>query len=975
MATDTDDPIASPVPDALSDSGSDANSSDSDDAPGEAPAQPVEWLATGRAKRSTAGNRMKSMLANEGPVADEEDDLELLFQEDGDDAGFTDNEQDDGSDVQMESSDDEAENEADPDDLEGEKELERKEREKKAAARKRKAQEAIPAKFRKKVRISQPETPSSSTVEPPKPRPKKKSERASWLPSQTDLPTRSSERKTTRLSKEQLHQQMIEREARRKKQVELMEKKAKRLEAMKKPPMTQEEKLKEAEIVERRNAKSLNRWEEAEKQREEERLAKLAALHNRRLEGPVVTFWSGIVDLSETQLKNVGKMVSMEEKPKRKRPSTAVSAAANTAAESPKVEQPATAVSTAATTTTGSPKTEAAPSETALPTSTTQPAPSMPPVPETAQDLEPPKTEPLLLQTASPVPEASAPTTELPGSIHTSPRKMPSPAPGPLSPAIPGSNVTVPTGDLPPRTGSHSPVVSGPSRFGSMPAPPPRPGSASSAIPGQSISAPLRGNPPPRPGLGSSFGQSLFAPISSPPASSIPAPSSSLLPAIQSPPVKTEPQSSSQIPLALRPDLGPRFMPPPNPHFAQPSQPSVLAAPVGMPSMLNGSMPVLSYAATPVPRTAGLAAPNASLSPSPLSPSLTAPVASVSNPPAISNTTPLPAFPSPDQQPTQQPTQPTQQQPSIMHTNASFAPIMATVPPAPAVPALIPAKPSKKRQKDDTAGPKKASGKAAASKKAPPPPPEPPEPEPPLEGKVTRSCILLQNFDNEAIKKPETQTQILFGRKMSKLAKPPHPPLCVITNHPARHRDSKTGLPFYNAYAFKEIQKLIAGNFRWSKLTGTWVGNPGVDAAKGVPERFTRPETDEERKERMERVERKRKEDDERKEQEKKLAEEGKADLAASGSMGEVPPSNTDPPAAPMKNTGHPSGVPALGPTPPPVGVPLMMPTPDDPKPTITSPTPLEPATPIGPMSGLVTTTTDMAPVPASGAEASQTTS
>lgn len=204
---------------------------------------------------------------------------------------------------------------------------------------------------------------------------------------------------------------------------------------------------------------------------------------------------------------------------------------------------------------------------------------------------------------------------------------------------------------------------------------------------------------------------------------------------------------------------------------------------------------------------------------------------------------------------------------------------------------------------------------------------------------------------------------------------PPHPPLCVITNHPARHRDPKTGLPFYNAYAFKEIQKLIAGNFRWSKLTGTWVGNPGVDAAKGVPERFTRPETDEERKERMERVERKRKEDDERKEQEKKLAEEGKADLAASGSMGEVPPSNTDPPAAPIKNTGHPSGVPALGPTPPPVGVPLMMPTPDDPKPTITSPTPLEPATPIGPMSSLVTTTTDMAPVPASGAEASQTTS
>ncbi|ROW12698.1 hypothetical protein VMCG_00636 [Cytospora schulzeri] len=366
--------------------------------------------------------------------------------------------------------------------------------------------------------------------------------------------------------------------------------------------------------------------------------------------------------------------------------------------------------------------------------------------------------------------------------------------------------------------------------------------------------------------------------MSGPPALSIPAPSPSLAPAMPSPPVKTEPQNSTQIPLALRPDLGPRFMPPPNPHFAQPSQPSVLAAPVGMPSILNGSMPVLGYAATP------------------------------------------------------------------------------------------------KQQKDDAAGSKKASAKAAASKKAPPPPPEPPEPEPPLEGKVTRSCILLQNFDNEAIKKPETQTQILFGRKMNKLAKPPHPPLCVITNHPARHRDPKTGLPFYNVYAFKEIQKLIAGNFRWSKLTGTWVGNPGVDAAKGVPERFTRPETEEERNERRERVEREKKEADERKEQEKKLAEEEEASLAASESMGDAPPLASDPLAAPRTDISPPPVAPALGPTPPPAGVPLMMPTPDDPKPMMASPTAQEPVAPTAPVPAPITTTATDTSVTtsASGAEASQ---
>lgn len=765
MATDTDEPTVSAVPEALSDSDSNSNSSDSDGDDGNVPESRVEWLATGRAKRSTAGNRMKSMLANEGP-ADEEDDLELLFQEDGDDAGFTDHEQDDGSDVQMESSDDEAENDAEADDLEGEKELERKEKERKAAARKRKAQEVIPAKFRKKVRISQPETPGSSAVAPPNPRPKKKSERASWLPSSTDLPTRSSERKTTKLSKEQLHQQMIEREARRKRQVEIMEKKAKKLEAMKKPPMTQEERLKEAEIVEKRNSKSLNRWEEAEKQREEERLAKLAALNNRRLEGPVVTFWSGIVDLSETQLKNLGKMVSMEEKPKRKRPSTAVSASANPAAASPKTERPSTAVSTAATATTASPKTETAPSEAALPTLTTaQPAPSMPAVPETPQELEGAKAEPLPVPAASPVPASPAPIPEPPVPDSLPPHTTPFIIPGPGSSVNTGSSAPAPIGVPPSRTGSHSPVVSGQSRFAPIPAPPPRPVSASSVIPGQNISAPLHGAPPPipRPESPAVLGSDVLAPVAGPRALSIPAPSPVLAPAMPSPPVKTEPQSSTQIPLALRPDLGPRFMPPPNPHFAQPLQPSVLAAPVGMPSMLNESMPVLGYAATPVPRTTGLVAPSASHSTSPLSPLSPALMPSLSSPPANTMEHSLPAFPSPYQQPTQQPTQ----EPSTIHTNASFAPIMSTAPPAPTT---APAKQSKKQQKDDSTGSKKASARAAASKKAPPPPPEPPEPEPPLEGKVTRSCIILQNFDNEAIKKPEVQTQILFGRKMSKLA-------------------------------------------------------------------------------------------------------------------------------------------------------------------------------------------------------------
>ena len=275
----------------------------------------IEWLATSRQRRSTAGNRMKSMLANEEPDSD----LELLFAEDEDDQGFSDMDGD-GSDAEMgSSSDDEEENNVDGD-LAGEQELERRAREKRAAQRKRKAQDSIPAKFRKKVRTTKDRPASTAIVAPsavPDPRPKKKSERVSWLPTVGDLPTRASSRQTTRVSKEQLHVQMAEREERRLKQLAQMQKRMARLEAMKKAPMTQAERLAEAAKVEEKNSKSLNRWEEAEKQREEERKARLAALNQRTLKGPVLTFWSGKGEWDEGRLRRVGQLVVIEEKPKK----------------------------------------------------------------------------------------------------------------------------------------------------------------------------------------------------------------------------------------------------------------------------------------------------------------------------------------------------------------------------------------------------------------------------------------------------------------------------------------------------------------------------------------------------------------------------------------------------------------------------------------------------------------------------------
>jgi vacuolar protein sorting-associated protein 72 len=63
----------------------------------------------------------------------------------------------------------------------------------------------------------------------------------------------------------------------------------------------------------------------------------------------------------------------------------------------------------------------------------------------------------------------------------------------------------------------------------------------------------------------------------------------------------------------------------------------------------------------------------------------------------------------------------------------------------------------------------------------------------------------------------------------------------VITNHPAKYRDPKTGLPYHNSYAYKEIQRLHRGDYKWSQLIGAWVGS-GTFAAKGVPERFLNPD-------------------------------------------------------------------------------------------------------------------------------------
>ncbi|QSZ29450.1 hypothetical protein DSL72_003964 [Monilinia vaccinii-corymbosi] len=310
MADDIDENTAVQTEENSSDddSGSDSEQNGGEDA--------VEWMVTSRQKRSTAGNRLNALLQQEEP----DDELELLFAEDEneEDHGFVDVEAD--SDVQMDSSDDDDDDQgpaAGADDLEGEKELQRKEKADRLA-NKRKMNDGMPKIFKKRVKID-PTIPSK-----PAPRPKKKSERASWIPTPEDAPTRASARGTTKKSKEQLHAQMIDREKKRLKQLANMEKAAAAKEAARKPAMTQEDRLAEAARVEKSNSKSLSRWEEAEQQREEEQRLKLAALHNRKLVGPVITWWSGratwvggkLVALGSKKLKSD----ELKEKGKKRRP-------------------------------------------------------------------------------------------------------------------------------------------------------------------------------------------------------------------------------------------------------------------------------------------------------------------------------------------------------------------------------------------------------------------------------------------------------------------------------------------------------------------------------------------------------------------------------------------------------------------------------------------------------------------------------
>jgi len=281
---------------------------------------PVESLVSGRQKRATAGSKYQQLL-NATLREDAEDEVSLLFAEEGEDEEFDETKVDDPAEGdEDDSSTDEEDQAGGPDDeLAGEKELEKQER---AAKRlqKRKAEQALAkaAPARKKVKIEAPTDSPRRALETPSlvktaERTRKRPERVSWLPSDADAPVRTSSRTLSVQNKERTMESMKESEARRIRQLEVIENAQKRKEAVKVQPMTQAERMAEAVRIARINSKSLNTWEEAEAERAARQKARLDALHNRTLEGPVIRWYSGPAEWTDGRLTYVGRRPKIEE--------------------------------------------------------------------------------------------------------------------------------------------------------------------------------------------------------------------------------------------------------------------------------------------------------------------------------------------------------------------------------------------------------------------------------------------------------------------------------------------------------------------------------------------------------------------------------------------------------------------------------------------------------------------------------------
>lgn len=279
--------------------------SDADTSEDEAEKQPVETLVAGRERRKTAGNRYDRDLILEEVAAtpdEDADEVTLLFadNEEEEDEEFRTSDEEEDADMSSSDDDDQGPNAA-PDDLEGEREIQKQAKQERA--KKRRADLALTsvAGLRKKLKtdLVRPAALSSAPAKP-----SKKKERVTWVHDPDS--GRSSLRKQTIAHRAETIARLKESEAQSRKLKAIKEQRDRERAKDAPKELTQADRLAEAARVERQNAKSLNRWEAMEKKRQEEQAAKLAALKNRTLEGPVISWWSARAEWIGPKLHKIG---------------------------------------------------------------------------------------------------------------------------------------------------------------------------------------------------------------------------------------------------------------------------------------------------------------------------------------------------------------------------------------------------------------------------------------------------------------------------------------------------------------------------------------------------------------------------------------------------------------------------------------------------------------------------------------------
>jgi vacuolar protein sorting-associated protein 72 len=399
-------------------------------------------LVATRARRSNAGNLYASLRAH---LDDEELQRELLA-EDEDDEGEYESSVKEDDDEALESEDEEedagppAEGE---EDLEGEKELKRTERAE--ARKKRKVQDArlkLPAWQKKTKRVKLADDVKTEDGASPAPKPRKKSERANWLPTAADAPTRQSSRSLAVANREVVHASLTQSAERSEKQRKVMKDAAEREKLKKRAEISQERRMEMCEKIAKQTEKEFGRWEREEAERQRRRDEELARKRKRGLDGPFIRHWSGSVVWVGNQIKEhrvphgSKKIEEIEEVKEVPRDSKAPeSAAANAApAVTPQPTQPALRQAGPSQISQPPPRIQvdyttpsAGPSS--LPNA--QPAPQ--PTPTTSSTASMPWLEGIHDYASQPLPQPSTqqPPLQTPYTPHTTFQSSSQPTPGP----------------------------------------------------------------------------------------------------------------------------------------------------------------------------------------------------------------------------------------------------------------------------------------------------------------------------------------------------------------------------------------------------------------------------------------------------------------------------------------------------------------------------------------------------------------